>query len=63
MIANLTKLSQALDQAAPDRKLAAAIRSNKDRIEADIAREGCSFITVNGQRFRVLPRADKKASD
>jgi hypothetical protein len=56
MAANLKNLSEAIDQAAPDRRLVAAIRLKKDSIQQDIRRDGVSFITVDGQRFRVLAK-------
>jgi len=54
MAANLKNQSEGIDQAAPDRRLATAIRLNKDSIQTDIRRDGVSFITVEGRRFRVL---------
>jgi hypothetical protein len=62
MAANLKNLSEAIDQAAPDRRLAAAIRLKRDRIQSDISRDGVSFITVDGHEFRVLA-ADGRARD
>jgi len=58
MITSLTHLSEALDQAAPDRKLAAAIRSDKSRIDIDLASKNESFITVSGQTFRIVRKKE-----
>ncbi len=56
MIANISNLSQALEQAAPDRKLAGLIRSDKSKIASDIEREGFSIVRLNGQKFRVVAK-------
>jgi len=55
MIADLSNLSKALDQAAPGKTLAAAILSDKARIQGEIASTGSSCIIVNGQKFRIMP--------
>jgi hypothetical protein len=55
VIDDLTNLSEAVDQAAPDKKkLVEAVRSQKDRIEVEIKQYGYANVTVSGQTFRVL---------
>lgn len=56
MTANLTNLSAALDQAAPDKKLAELIRTKMPQIQSEIASKGFSIVTMNGQEFRVVPK-------
>ncbi len=56
MIANLANLSEALDQAAPDRKLVELIRANKREIESEFARGESFILTMNGRKFRIVPK-------
>jgi hypothetical protein len=57
MVANLEKLSEAVDLATLDRKLADAIETRKDEIQADIDRQGYSDVTVEGKTFRITNKA------
>jgi hypothetical protein len=59
VITDLKKLSKALDEAAPGRRLAAEVRSHKDRIEREVRSKGFSEITVNGRKFRVVSSTAK----
>lgn len=57
MVSNLRKLSAGLDQAAPKpvsgTELITAIRSNMNRIEAEINQNGRASVTVHGKRFEI----------
>lgn len=53
MVANLETLSEAVDLTRIDRKLADTIESQLDRINAEIALQGFSDVTVDGKTFRV----------
>jgi hypothetical protein len=55
MISDIAKLNNAIDQAAPDRKLAAAVQAQKTKIEGEIASRGFAEVTVGGRTFRVQP--------
>jgi len=54
MSLNITKLSQVLDEGAPGRKLAAAIKSDNDRIKEDLATKKVSFIEVDGTNYKIV---------
>lgn len=55
MAAHLDTISKLLDEAAPDLKLVAVIKSSMERIQRDIERYGSAIVVVNGQKYRVFP--------
>jgi hypothetical protein len=56
MVTNLKSLSDALDKAAPvpGEAVVAEIRSDMARINREVEQKGVSYVTVGGQRFKVL---------
>ncbi len=56
MRVNVANLSEVLDKAAPGRRLAAAIRSEQDRINRDLATKKFSLIEVDGTNYKILPK-------
>lgn len=57
MVANLETLSEAVDLATLDRKLADAIEANLEQINADIATQGYSDVTVANTTYRIKKKA------
>jgi hypothetical protein len=53
MVANLEMLSEVVDLARIDRKLADKIEADLKRINAEIQSQGYSDVTVDGKTFRV----------
>jgi hypothetical protein len=53
MVANLETLSEAVDLATIDRKLADKIEADLTRINADITKRGFSEVTVDGKTYRI----------
>jgi hypothetical protein len=58
MRVNISNLADVLDEAAPGRKLAAAIKSEKDRIERDLDSKHVSLIKVDGTSYRIVRNED-----
>jgi len=54
MSLNIAELSEVLDESAPGRKLAAAIKSDKNRIQQDLASKKESFIEVGGKSYKIV---------
>jgi hypothetical protein len=50
---NISELSDLLDEFAPGRKLAAAIKVQKNRIQQDIDSKGESFIEFEGKAYKI----------
>ena len=48
-----------MDKTRLDRKLADAIEAQRERIDREIAEQGYSDVTVNGQTFRITKKAKK----
>jgi hypothetical protein len=61
MSLNISKLSEALDEAAPGRKLAAAIKSQKERIKQELAAKRVSFIEVDGTNYKIVNTEETSA--
>ncbi len=53
MSGNIANLSDALNEAAPGRKLVAAIKSDSDRINRELSTENVSFIVVDGKKYKI----------
>lgn len=62
MVANLDTLSEAVDLSRIDRKLADKIEAELEQINNEIALNGYSEVTVDGQTFRVTKRIAQGAS-
>lgn len=60
MVANLGNLSEVVDQTRIDRKLADKIESERQRIDQEIAAQGFSDVTVDGQTFRITKKEAAK---
>jgi hypothetical protein len=54
MSVDISRLSEVLDEAAPGRKLAAAIKSQNARIKRDLATKRVSFIEVDGRNYKIV---------
>jgi len=61
MVANLETLAEAVDLTRIDRKLADMIQLDLARINAEIAKQGFSEVTVDGKTFRVTRTAEVAA--
>jgi hypothetical protein len=61
MRVNIANLSEVLDDAAPGRKLAAAIKSQNDRIKNDLATKRVPFIEVGGTNYKIVSNGDTAA--
>ena len=58
MVANLETLSEAVDLATTDRKLADKIQADLAKIKEDIALHGYSAVEVDGKIFRIAHIAE-----
>jgi len=58
MRVNISNLADVLDEAAPGRKLAAAIKYQKDRIKQDLDSNHVSFIEVDGTNYKIVKNED-----
>lgn len=57
MVANLETLSETVDLATLDRKLADKIEANLQVIQAEIAAQGFSDVTVDNKTYRITRKA------
>jgi hypothetical protein len=57
MVANLDSLSETVDLATTDRKLADKIEAERERIYAEIAQQGFSEVVVEDKTYRITRKA------
>jgi hypothetical protein len=60
VITSLRRLSQTIRKAAPapGAELVSAIKADRERIEREIKSTGASYVTVGGQKFKVVGTTD-----
>ena len=56
MVTSLKRLSETIRKAAPapGSELVSAIKADRERIEREIKSTGTSYVTVDGQKFKVV---------